>query len=337
MPEDRDMHTAPHLAYRRRTVLAGAAALLAAPALLRAQQAYPSRPIRLIAPSTPGSGVDLAARALSIPLSASLGQPIVVENVGGQGGVIGTNQIVRAPKDGYTVGVVSSNYSISPYAYKLSYDPLKDVVPVAIISTSPNVLLVSPKLPVKTLAELLALAKSRGRDASLSFGSAGVGSAPHLNAALLMMMGGVEMLHVPYKGVTYTTDLIAGQIDVAFLPLTAAMSLVRSGSLRALAVTTTYRASALPDVPTIAEAGLPGYEGAGWNAAIVAAGTPGPIIERLNTEILSALRTPELIKFAEIQGARLVGGTLEESRRWFAREIAANGKIAQRIGLKPEG
>lgn len=320
---------------RRRVLVAGAAALLAPPAL-RAQPAYPSKPIRCIVPSTPGSSQDLITRRLAVPLAASLGQPIVIENVAGSGGMIGTHQIVRAPKDGYTFGVVSSNFSVTPYLYRQPFDALKDVTPVAIISTGANVLMVSPKLPVKSLAELIALAKSRGADASLTYGSAGLGSTPHLAMAMVTMMAGVDMLHVPFKGLVYQPNLMTGQIDAAFMPLAVAVPLIRNGTLRGLAVTTAQRASSLPDLPTIAEAGLPGYEFAGWNAAIVGTGTPRPIIDRLNAEIGAALRTPEMVKFSDNQGTRLVGGTVEDAARWVARDLEACGKLAQRIGLKPE-
>ncbi|QHE84568.1 Bug family tripartite tricarboxylate transporter substrate binding protein [Hydrogenophaga sp. BPS33] len=320
---------------RRRLMLAGTAALLAAPSL-RAQGSYPNKPVRVIVPSSPGSSQDLVARRIAIPLAQSLGQPVVVENVAGSGGMIGTAQIVRAPKDGYTIGVISSNFSISPYLYRQPFDPIKDVTPVAILTSGANVLMASPKLEAKNPAELFALAKTRTGDKTLTYASAGVGSTPHLAAAMMEMMAGIDLLHVPYKGLAYQPDLIANQIDMGFMPLPVAVPLVRAGTLRALAVTTSQRVPTLPDVPSFAESGLPGYEFAGWNAVIVGAGTPPAIVQRLNKEVLAALRTPDVIKYAENLGSRLVGGTPEEAARWVARDLDVLGKLAHRIGLKPE-
>lgn len=329
------MNPNPLSPQRRRLVLAGTVAVLAAPAL-RAQPGYPNKPIRVIVPSSPGSSQDLVARRIAIPLAESLGQPLVVENVAGSGGMLGTAQIVRAPKDGYTIGVISSNFSISPVLYRQPFDPIKDVTPVAILTSGANVLMVSPKLDVKTPAELFALAKTRTGDKTLTYASGGVGSTPHLAAAMMAMMAGIDLLHVPYKGLTYQPDLMASQIDMGFMPLPVAVPLVRSGTLRALAVTTSQRVPTLPDVPSFAESGLPGYEFSGWNAVIVAAGTPPAIVQRLNKEVLAALRTPELVQYAGNQGSRLVGGSPEEAARWVARDLDALGKLAQRIGLKPE-
>ncbi len=324
------------LPLRRRTLLAGTASLLAAP-LLHAQPAYPSKPIRMVLPNAPGSAVDVMSRLIAAPLAAGLGQPVVIENVAGSGGVIGVSQIVRAPKDGYTMGMVANNFAISAFLYRLPYDPVKDVVPVAITSSSAMVLLVNPKFPAKTLPEFLALAKSRSGKESINYGSAGVGTVSHLAGALMELSSGTEFLHVPYKGQnTFTTDLLGGQIEAGFFSTSLAVPLVKNGSLRALAVTTPRRASSLPDVPTMAEAALPGYDLGGSQAAIVAAGTPPAIVQRLNAEIVRALRTPEVMKFAEDNGSQIVGSSVEEAQRWFARDFEVYGKLAQRIGLKPE-
>jgi tripartite-type tricarboxylate transporter receptor subunit TctC len=323
-------------AIRRRTLLAGCACVLATPHLM-AQQAYPTKPIRMVLPNSPGSSVDAWARQLATPLAASLGQAVVPDNVAGQGGVIGVNQIVRAPKDGHTIGIVSNNFNISAYLYRLPYDPVKDIVPLTIMTSSPLVLTVNPKLPVRNVQELFTLAKSRTGNASLTYGSAGVGSVPHLAGALMTMLSGLDLLHVPYKGMnTYTTDLVGGQVDIGFMPTSVAVPMVRNGSLRPLAVTTTRRAAAFPDLPTLADASVPGYELSGSLAAIVAAGTPPAILRKLNAELVHALQSPEAVKFAESQGSQIVASSTEDAARWFAREYETYGKLAKKIGLKPE-
>ncbi|GAA5231624.1 tripartite tricarboxylate transporter substrate binding protein [Verticiella sediminum] len=325
-------------ARRRRMLLAAGACLISPVPALHARQEpdYPSRPIVLVVPNTPGSSVDTMSRRISAPMSASLGQPIVIENNAGSGGVIGVQQILRAPRDGHTIGVVSNNFSISPYLYKLPYDPVRDIVPISILSSGPLVLTVNPGLPVDTLQELLALARSRTGKTSLTFGSAGLGSVPHLAGALLTTLSGVELLHVPYKGMsTYITDLMSGQIDIGFMPTAAAVPLVRRGSLRPIAVTAARRAASFPDLPTIAEAGLPGYELDGSLAAIAAAGTPPAVMQRLNTAIVDAMHSPEVTQYANEQGTDIVGSTMEQAQRWFARDFEVYGKLAQRIGLNP--
>lgn len=320
----------------RRTLLAGAASALAAP-LVHAEADYPNKPIRLLLPASPGSSLDTTARQIAIPLASSLGQPVVVENVAGASGVIGVQQMLRAPKDGYTIGMVVNNFTISAYTYKLPYDPRKDVVPIAVMAMGPMVLVVNPKLPVKNLAEFFKLAKSRNANTTLSYGSPGVGTLAHLCAALMEMSAGTSLLHVPYKGQDgFTNDLIGGQLDAGFLAVQIAAPLIRNGSLRALAVTTSQRAGGLPEVPTMSEAGLPSYELAGWVGAIAAAGTPPAIIRRLNTEIVRTLRTPDVAKALERQSMQTVGGTPEEAARWFTRDFEVIGKLAGPVGLKPE-
>lgn len=320
---------------RRRTVLAGVAAALVSP-LGRAQAAYPSRQLHLVVPTTPGSSVDNLGRALIGPLATGLGQPVVVDNVAGAGGVIGVAQIVRAPKDGYTFGIVV-NHTISPYLYKLPYDPVKDVTAVSILVSGPMVLVVNGKSPVKNLADLLKLAKSRTGSNQLSYGSAGVGTLGHVAAALMESAAGLDLLHVPYKGQSpFTTDLLGGHVDFGFVAVSVAGPQMKDGNMRALAVTTPRRVAALADVPTMAEAGLPGYEVGGSLTAVVATGTPPAIIQKLHAEIVRAMRTPEMQKAADAQGLQIVASTPEEGNRFFAREFEMYGKLAQRMGLKPE-
>ncbi|GAA4338376.1 tripartite tricarboxylate transporter substrate binding protein [Pigmentiphaga soli] len=314
---------------------AGAATGLAAPAAHADE--YPSKPIRLILPNSPGSSVDKVSRVLATPLGMALGQPVVVENLPGSGGLIGMQQLLRAPKDGYTIGIVSSNYSVGPYLYDLPYDSLKDITPVSILVSGPFVLLVSPKIPARTLAEFIALAKSRPADATLTFGSPGVGTSFHLSGELLNVTAGTRLLHVPYKMINnYVTDLVGGQLDSGFLTANVAAPLIKAGKLRPLAVTTPTRSRLLPDVPTIAESGYPDFNVDGWQGLIVAAGTPRAIAEKLNAEMNRALRMPDVVKVIEDDGHRIVGGSLADAADWFARDFDRIGKLAKAIGLKPE-
>lgn len=321
---------------RRRTLVTGATALLAMSAL-RAQSAYPTKPVRLILPHAAGSAVDATARKLAGPLAEGLGQPVVIENVAGSGGVIGISQIARSPKDGYTVGMTANNLFVGPYLYKLPFDPVKDLAPVAVMTSSAMVLLVNPKVPARTAQEYLALAKARAGKEAVNYGSAGVGTVGHLAGALMEMTAGVDLLHVPYKGQnTFTTDLLGGQIESGFFSTSLAVPLVKNGSLRALAVSTPRRVSSLPDVPTLAESGLPGYDIYGSQVAFVAAGTPAAIVQRINTEIARALRSPDVAKFIDDNGSQTVASSVEEAQRTFARDFEVYGKLAHRIGLKPE-
>jgi tripartite-type tricarboxylate transporter receptor subunit TctC len=320
---------------RRRALAAGAAWLLSAP-LARAQ-GYPSKPIRLVLPNAPGSSVDTMARQLAVPLAAGLGQPIVVENVPGAGGVLGVSQILRAPRDGHTVGIVANNFAISSHLYRLPYNPAKDVVPVCVTTTGAMVLMVHPKVQARNLRELTGQARARSASELITYGSAGVGTVGHLAGALMEMSSGAEFLHIPYKGQNgFTTDLIGGQIDAGFLATAVALPLIRNGSLRAIAVTTSHRVSSLPDVPTMAEAGLPGYELGGSQAVIIAAGTPPAIVRRLNAEVVRAMHAPEIKRMVEDQGSQVVASSVEEAQRWFVRDFEVYGKLAKRIGLKPE-
>lgn len=318
----------------RRTLLAGAAAALAAP-YVRAQ-AYPNRPIKLILPNSPGSSVDKVSRALAIPLAPVLGQPIVVENMAGSGGVIGLQQILRAPRDGYTVGIVSSNYTVLPSLYNLSFDARTDFVPVAVTVTGPFVLVVNPNVPVNNLAEFVALAKSRPADKTLTFGSPGVGSSFHLSGELLSVTASAPLLHVPYKGNNnFTTDLLGGQLDCGFLTPNVALPFLKAGKLRAIALTTPVRSDLLPQVPTIAESGYAGYRMEGWQAMVVASGTPLDVMQRLNAAINTVLKMPDVARPIAEDGHRIIGGSVAQAADWFAKDFERVAKLAKTIGLKP--
>lgn len=321
---------------RRRRLLLGAAAALAVP-VVRAQ-AYPSRPIKLILPNSPGSSVDKVSRALAIPLAPILGQPIVVENMAGSGGVIGLQQILRAPRDGYTVGIVSSNYTVLPSLYNLSFDARTDLVPVAVTVTGPFVLVVNPSVPVKNLAEFVALAKSRSADKSLTFGTPGVGSSFHLSGELLRVTANLPLLHVPYRGNNnFTTDLLGGQLDCGFLTPNVALPFLKAGKLRALAITTTVRSDLLPQVPTVAESGYPGYSMDGWQAVVVANGTSAEVMQRLNAAINTVLKMPDIARTIAEDGHRIIGGTVAQAGDWFEKDFDRIEKLVKTIGLKPPG
>ena len=326
----------PQFSRQRRLALAmGASALLA----LRAARAaaYPSKPIRLVLPNAPGSSVDNMSRQLAVALSAAIGQPIVIENVTGSGGLIGISQMLRAPRDGYTLAIVANNYAIAPSLYRLPYDPVKDIVPVSLLVSGPMVLVVNPKMPAKTLAEFLALAKSRPAEQSLTFGSAGVGTVGHLAGELMASSAGVKMLHVPYKGNNnFTTDLVGGQLDAGFIAAGVAMPLLRAGSLRAIALTTPRRLTQMPEITPMAEAGLPGFDLGGWQAMIAPAGTPQAVVERLNREVVRVLRTADIARFVEDQGSQVVASSQADAARLFAKDMERYAALARRIGLKPE-
>ncbi|WP_338618874.1 tripartite tricarboxylate transporter substrate binding protein [Pigmentiphaga sp. CHJ604] len=259
-------------------------------------QDYPTRPIRLIAPFAAGSSVDILARALAQPLSRQLGQPVVVENKGGAGGNIGVDMVAKAPKDGYTIGIGTTGpMTVNPtlYGSKMPFDTRKDLAMVGVIASSPNVLLVHPSVPARSLQELVAYA--RAHPGGLNFASSGVGSTNHLAGELFKSLAQVEIVHVPYKGnQDALTDLLAQRVQILFSGVPPVLSFIKSGQLRALAVAGPEPSPALPGVPTVAQAGLPGAEVVAWYGLIAPAGTPRPVIERLNAELRKALALPEV-------------------------------------------
>lgn len=266
----------------RRAALAG---LLAAPAAAHAQEAWPARSIRLISPFPPGGAADVLARNIAEELSAPLRQSIVVENRTGAGGSVGTEAVVRAAPDGYTLVMGSTGpLAINPALQRLSYEPARDLVPVAMVAAVASVLVVHPSVQARTLQELLALA--RARPGQLNSGSSGTGSAQHLFLEMLKQMAGVDIAHVPYRGTgPAMVDTIAGTISMMFDTTPTVMPHIQGGRVRPIAVTTPRRDPALPDIPTIAESGLPGYEGTGWYGLLAPTGTPPAVVERLNREV----------------------------------------------------
>lgn len=300
-------------------VLALISALLAGTALA---DDYPSHPIRLIVPFAAGGAADSVARIVGKRVGDALGQTVVVEDRGGGGGIIATEIVKNSAPDGYTLLLGQSGpISINPGIYpKLSYDPEKDFAPVSMTTSYPYVLVVNPSLGVKTVAELVALAKSK--PGQLNYGTAGVGASNHLATELFDSKAGIKMTHIPYRGTSLAVaDLISGQVQVVFADPVSALSQVRAGTLTALAVTSKERSPVAPDLPTIAESGYPGFDAIAWHGIMAPAGTPQPIVDRLNAEILKALKDPETVKLIEQQAIQVVGNSPQAFADFIKQDI----------------
>ncbi|MEM5277755.1 tripartite tricarboxylate transporter substrate binding protein [Cupriavidus taiwanensis] len=313
-----------------------ALAALAALAMLGGQaasvRAQDGKPLRLIVPTQPGSQADAVARTLSQPLGRQLGQPVVVENIAGAGGVPGTQQIVRAPKDGSTLGLISSNHVINPFIYKsLPYDALQDITPITVIGTLPLVLAVNPAVSAHNTGELLALLKSKPGD--LNYGSSGNGTVLHLAGQLLASEARVDIRHVPYKGAgNYTTDLVGGQVQMGFLTVQAVLPLIKAGKLRAIAVSTAQRVPALPEVPTLAESGVPRYSFDAWLAIVGPAGMPKPAVQDLQAKIQATLRAREVQEQLTAQGLVVTGTGADAAVPFFKSELDKHARIVRQAG-----
>jgi len=300
-------------------LLALISALLAGTALA---DDYPSHPIRLIVPFAAGGAADSVARIVGKRVGDALGQTVVVEDRGGGGGIIATEIVKNSAPDGYTLLLGQSGpISINPGIYpKLSYDPEKDFAPVSMTTSYPYVLVVNPSLGVKTVAELVALAKSK--PGQLNYGTAGVGASNHLATELFDSKAGIKMTHIPYRGTSLAVaDLISGQVQVVFADPVSALSQVRAGTLTALAVTSKERSPVAPDLPTIAESGYPGFDAIAWHGIMAPAGTPQPIVDRLNAEILKALKDPETVKLIEQQAIQVVGNSRQAFADFIKQDI----------------
>ncbi|MBC7802907.1 MAG: tripartite tricarboxylate transporter substrate binding protein [Candidatus Parcubacteria bacterium] len=295
-------------------------------------QTYPSRPIRLVLPFAAGGLVDVPARILAQRLSESMGQPLVVENRPGAGSTIGADHVAKSKPDGYTLMITSTTHVISANLYKpLPYDALRDFAPVMKLAEGPYVLAVHPALPAKSVRELIALARSRpGR---IDYGSSGNGSSQHLVTALFCAMSGIEMNHVPYKGSDRATqDLIGGQVSVGFLGTPGALPHLKSGRLRALAVSTGRRSPELPEVPTLHEAGLPGYEATIWLGMFAPAGTPRDVLARLHAEVARLLAAAEVRASIASTGLEVSVGPAEEFAAFVRAEHEKWGKVVRDTG-----
>jgi tripartite-type tricarboxylate transporter receptor subunit TctC len=301
-----------------------------------AAQPFPSRPVRMVVPFAPGGPVDMIARVVSSRLAESLGQAVVVDNRAGGGSTIGTELVVRSPADGYTVLLTSSSIAINPAIYpQLTFDPVRDLVPVTWVAASPLVLVVHPSLPVKTVADLVRLA--RKRNGELVYASSGSGSAPHLAGELFASMVGVKLVHVPYKGAGPATgDLLAGHVQVMFNNMLNAVPNVQSGKLRALGVTSAQRSPALPGVPAVAEAGVPGYEATTWYAYFAPGGTPRALADRHHREMAAVLKQREVLGRLSAQGVDPVGTGPDDLARHLEIEIRKWAKVVKASGARAE-
>ena len=301
-----------------------------------AETPYPNRPVRLIVPYAPGGNGDIVGRIVADGLTSRLGQQVVVDNRAGGASIIGTDLMAKSPPDGYTIAVVASTIAVLPSLHdKLPYDTLKDLAPISLVGQTPQVLVITPNLGVNNLKEFVALVKAKPD--TFNYGSTGVGGTANIAGALLNLMAGIRMVHVPYKGTAQSlTDVIAGHLHLAIPSITASLPHIRSGKIRALGLTSLKRSKQLPDVPTIDEAGVPGYQAVIWNAALAPAGTSKPILARLSMEVAAAMRSPEAQKRYGALGAETIGSTPEEFAKFLRSEIEQYAKVVKASGMKAE-
>jgi tripartite-type tricarboxylate transporter receptor subunit TctC len=298
---------------------------------------YPTRPIRLIVPYAPGGGADSVARIVAKKVSENIGQPIVIENRGGAGAILGTDMVAKAEPDGYTLLLGQSGpISINPAVYKsLPYDPVKDFAPVTMTTGYPYILAVNSELPTKSLQEFVALAKSK--PGTMNYGTTGVGAANHLVTELFNSKAGLKMTHIPYRGTALAVgDLVSGQLTMVFSDPISVLPHIQSGKLRALAVTNLERSAVAPQVPTVAESGYPGFEALAWHGILAPAGTPPAIVKKLNEEIVKALSDPETRKLLANQAMQPVGNTPEAFAAFIQKDIATWKAVAAAANVTVE-
>jgi tripartite-type tricarboxylate transporter receptor subunit TctC len=311
------------------------AVVVAATANLAYAQSYPSKPVRVIVPFPAASATDVLARTIGQKLSEKWGRPVIIENKPGAGGNLGTEIAAKAPADGYTIlmGTVANAISTSLYK-KLNYDFVKDFTPVTLVATTPLVLAANPKFPASNIKEVIAYAKDK--PGKVNFGSGGIGTSNHLAGEMLKSMAGIDMLHVPYKGTPAAhSDLLSGQVNLMFDNIVAVMPHLKSGRMKAIAVTSAKRVSTLPNVPTVAESGVPGFDAVSWIGALVPAGTPKDIVNKLNTDLVAVIGMPDVKERLSASGAELAGSTPEqlaehirnETEKW-AKAVKASGATA---------
>jgi tripartite-type tricarboxylate transporter receptor subunit TctC len=315
------------------TAIAALTSLTSLPA--SAQDKWPSKPIKYVVPFPPGGTTDILGRHLAQKLSAALGQPVIIENKPGAGGNIGSDFVAKSPADGYTIlGGTISSHSINVSLYKdMPYDPVKDFQPVTLIGTNANVLVVTPSNPAKTLQELVAAGKAK--PGSLSFASAGNGTSQHLSGELFKAMAGLDMVHVPYKGsAPAIQDVMSGQVPMMFDTTVVAGPHVKSGAVRALAVTSSKRVKGMETVPTVAEAGVAGYQVVSWQGIFVPANTPKEIVQRLNAELVKIINMPDIREKLEGMGVEPVGNTPEEFAAFQKAEVAKWAKVVKDGNIK---
>jgi tripartite-type tricarboxylate transporter receptor subunit TctC len=326
--------------YRQRLWKSFAATLILIASLVLAGAAfcqdYPAKPIRLVVPFAPGGGVDITARLLAQSLSVNLGQQIVIDNRGGAGGIVGMEIVARAAPDGYTLLMSHVGFTAMPGLYKkLPFDPVNDFTGVVVAISGVYVLVVNPAVPVKSVQELIAYAKAN--PGKLSFASAGSGSSIHLAGELFKSMAGLDLLHVPYKGAAPAlTDVVAGEVQMMFGTATNTLPMVKAGKLRALAVTSAKRSALAPELPTVAESGLPGFEVVGWYGLAAPAKTPHPLVARINADTNRALQSPDLIERLRVQGLEPLGSTPEEATALIRNDVARWTKVIRDAGIQPQ-
>ena len=311
-----------------------AAALVAS--VTAVAQAYPARPVRVIVPLAPGGGSDYTARFIGARLSERLGQPVVVDNRPAASGIVGTDLVAKAAPDGYTLLLVFSTHAQSAQLFKkLPYDPIKDFAPVTEVFATPLVLLVHPSQPIKTIKELVAYAKEH--PGKLNYGTSGPGSSPHLMTELLNSMAGIQMTHVPYKGVaSVMTALLGGELQIAYSNPVTGAPLWKAGKLRPLGMSGLKRSEAFPEIPTIDETGVPGYEALIWYGFMAPAKTPGAVVDRLHRDVVSVLKMPEVRQTLVAQGNDVVGNTPAEFAAFINKEADKWGALGKRLGISME-
>jgi tripartite-type tricarboxylate transporter receptor subunit TctC len=314
----------------------GALALWLACAGAALAQAYPTRPIRLVVPQSPGGSTDQVARPLARQLGEILGQTVIVDNRAGAGSVIGTDIVAKAAPDGYTLLAVAASFTISPSLYKqLPYDVERDFAPITLLSAFPNILVVHPGLPATSVSELFSyLRKNPGK---ANYSSSGIGTGTHLSMELLKHLAGIDLVHVPYKGGAPSVNaLLGGEVQVTLATISTALPHVKNGRLRVLAVSSRQRVNALPDVPTLAESGVPGYEYSSWIGLLAPANTPRAVIDKLGVEAARAARTPEMRTMLALEGAEPVGSSPDEFAALIRAEVSRWAKLVGATGIKAD-
>ena len=315
-------------------LLSGAALVLAALAAGTSfSQNYPTKPVRIIAPFAPGGGTDFIARLLAQKLTERLGQQVIVENKPGAGGNLGAEFAVKSPPDGYTLLLIAGSYTVNPSLYKLSFDPVNDISPIVQLSQGPFVVAVHPSVPAKTLKELIDYA--RKEPDKFSYASAGSGSITHLASELFLEMAKIRMVHVPYKGTgPALNDTIAGNTQVIFGSVATTLQFIKSGRLRGLAVTTAQRIAAAPELPTVAEAGVPGYQVVLWHGLVAPKGIPAPIVQRLNQAANDALKGKDVADVLASDGVTPAGGSPDQFREVIRNDIARWSDVVKKANIK---
>ncbi len=313
-----------------------AASVMSATALAQAPPDYPAKPVRVIVGQAPGGGNDIQTRLFAHKLTESLGRSFIVENRTGAGGVISYRTVAQAPPDGYTLLGVAGGFTIAPAVHaNLGFDPVKDLVPISLLVQAPFLLLVHPSLPAKSVKDVIALA--RARPGALTYASAGHGSSTHLASALLVTLARIDVTHVPYKGTgPALIDVMSGQVHMLMGNVLSSLQYAKAGKLRALAVTTAKRSPAVPEVPTVAEAGVPGYESSTWHGWLAPAATPAPIVGKLNAELVKAVKAPEVMGRLTPDGAEAVGSSPEQFRQFIVSDIARWRNVVRDAGIKLE-